>query len=101
MLLLEETLQKLANYHLSENDVLFVTNDDEWCTWEEFKKISDFHYNNGYGFEEINPNLKIVGDTWWLERRATYDGIEWWTYKEVPVLMNEDHNSKMNLLRND
>lgn len=43
----------------------------------------DINYNNGYGSAEVNMNLMIVGDDWWLERHE-YDGSEWWEYKTKP-----------------
>ena len=51
--------------------------------WNSFKRNANFDYDDGYGFNNISLNLKIVGDTWWLERDE-YDGAEWWSFKEHP-----------------
>ena len=42
----------------------------------------EINYNAGFGIEEINLSLEIVGDNWWLER-SEYDGSEGWDYKEM------------------
>ena len=81
MNLLNETLQALRLNGKSESDVLFCEFEG-WFSFDEFKNMADFEYDNGYGGAEI-ANIKIVGDNWWLER-AEYDGSEWWGYKELP-----------------
>jgi hypothetical protein len=89
--LLEETKEKLEESYKSPKDVLWVGTSDgsEATTWEEFEKMADFEYNNGYGIEEIKMDLVVVGNGWWLERYE-YDGSEWWEYKEPPKLQ-ENH----------
>lgn len=52
-------------------------------SWGEFAAFADFDYNDGYGGNEINGDLVIVGDDWWLER-VEYDGSEWWEFKTLP-----------------
>lgn len=47
------------------------------------------NYDNGYGGEEIDLELVVVGDNWWLERHE-YDGSEWWEYKELPKLKGDE-----------
>jgi hypothetical protein len=89
--LLEETKNKLTVCHKTPKDVLWVGTSDglEAITWEEFTKLADFYYDNGYGEVEIRLNLVVVGKDWWLERHE-YDGSEWWEYKEHPKLQ-ENH----------
>lgn len=81
--LLYETLEALQAHGKSEDDVFFVESFPLFTDWKSFKRNANFYYDNGYGCNEISLNLKIVGDTWWLEREE-YDGSEWWTYKEHP-----------------
>lgn len=85
--LLEETKDKLKVCHKTPVDVLWIGTKDgsEAMTWEEFAKIADFDYDEGYGEIEIRPDLVVVGKGWWLERHE-YDGSEWWEYKEQPQL---------------
>jgi hypothetical protein len=81
--LLEETLKKLQENGKSEKDVLFVESFPLVTDWDSFKRNANFEYDNGYGCNEISLGLKIVGDTWWLERDE-YDGSEWWNFKTHP-----------------
>jgi hypothetical protein len=56
--------------------------------WPEFEAIArGTDYDSGYGWPEINIELVIVGDGWWLERHE-YDGAERWEYQEPPILAN-------------
>ena len=89
--LLEETKENLRARSKTPNDVLWVGTKDgtEAITWEEFAKLADFDYDDGYGGVEIRPDLAIVGKGWGLERHE-YDGSEWWEYKEQPKLQ-ENH----------
>ena len=81
MNLLKETLEILEENNKTEKDVLFVEYKG-YFDFERFKAIADFDYDDGYGGAEI-PNIGIVGDNWWLERRE-YDGSEWWEFKTIP-----------------
>ena len=89
--LLEETKEKLAVCHKTPKDVLWIGTSDgsEAITWEEFEKLADFDYDDGYGAAEIRMDLVVVGKDWWLERYE-YDGSEWWEYKKQPKLL-ENH----------
>lgn len=87
--LLQETLDDLERNHKTSQDVLFVANNDTFCTWNQFEKVAkNYNYDNGFGGVEVDINLTIVGDDWWLERHA-YDGSEWWEYKEKPTTYNK------------
>jgi len=107
MNLLQETIEALEDQGKKPSDILWVglknglaigknLNDllfgfDEvkeisW-SWEDFSKIADFEYNAGFGLQEINEALVIVGKDWWLERHE-YDGKEWWEFKTLPERPN-------------
>ena len=83
MNLLKETIDKLAEYNLKPSDVKWVGNSNGKTTWEQFKKLADKEYDDGFGGEEVNTELLVVGDDWWLERHE-YDGSEWWELKRLP-----------------
>lgn len=83
MTLLGETIRELHAHALKGEDVNFVQTRNQIGTWADFVKIAYFEYNSGYGRTEINSNLQIVGDNWWLER-GEYDGSEWWEFKTLP-----------------
>lgn len=82
MNLLEETIDKLKEYGLTLNDIIWWGNPhfDETYPLDKLKSSLDFEYDNGYGLPNINEDLVIVGHDWWLER-FEYDGAEWWEFK--------------------
>jgi hypothetical protein len=85
MNLLKETITALLENGRLPTDVLWVGSQDGTCfiSWEDFSKISDIDYDNGYGGAQIPEDLVIVGSDWWLER-GEYDGSEWWEFKTLP-----------------
>lgn len=83
MNLLNETLEALRENGKIEDDVLFVESFPLITDWDSFKRNANFNYDNGFGCTQISINLKIVDDTWWLERYE-YDGSEWWDFKTHP-----------------
>ena len=81
--LLEETEEILELNNKSYKDVLWVGNAESCISWQDFVKIANFEYDDGFGSQKIAEDLLVVGDNWWLERHE-YDGSEWWEYKELP-----------------
>lgn len=86
--LLEETISALLHHGKKPDDVLWVGDTDKKTTWKQFASIANFYYDNGYGGNEIDSSLIVVGKDFWLER-GEYDGSEWWEYKELPVCKSE------------
>ena len=86
--LLQETLELMESNGKKETDVIWVGNYTHKTTWENFKKIADVYYEEGYGSAKVAQDLLIVGDNWWLER-GEYDGSEWWEFKQPPKEPNE------------
>jgi hypothetical protein len=82
--LLEETLRVLKRNGKTPQDVLWVGDQFKKTTWDDFASIANFNYDNGFGFNEIESSLLIVGKDFWLEREE-YDGSECWVYKEYPT----------------
>lgn len=91
--LLKETLEILKAYDKTPSDVLWVgTLPPEWKkdkkraigSWDDFATLADFNYDSGYGSNEVQSDLFVVGDGWWLER-GEYDGSEWWEFKTLPT----------------
>jgi hypothetical protein len=84
---LEETIDELLRHDKSTKDVHWIGIKDTAvrATWDEFAELANFDYDNGFGGNEINMNVIVVGDTWWLERHE-YDGKEWWEYKEKAMM---------------
>jgi len=80
----KETLTILANHNKSIEDILWIGCECFKIPKEEFWKLADRCYDDGYGAWEIPLDLLIVGDDWWMERRE-YDGSEWWEFREKIV----------------
>jgi len=98
MNLLKETLDILKSHDKSPSDVLWVGTPEAsylreisghrnspapFGSWAEFEKFADFAYDEGFGGANVNGDLLIVGEDWWLER-GEYDGSEWWEFKTLP-----------------
>jgi hypothetical protein len=83
MNLLKETIEVLKENKKGIEDVGWVGTRYSYMMWAEFEKIADYEYDSGYGGQEINDKLLVVGKDFWLERHE-YDGSEWWEYKEQP-----------------
>ena len=79
--LLTETLNCLGQNGKIPEDVLFVGDGEYHTDWNGFEKVANFEYDNGYGGNEIQASIKVVGYGWWLERWE-YDGAEGWVYRE-------------------
>ncbi len=78
-----ETKEILEHNNKSFKDVLWVGNTESCISWQDFVKIANFEYDNGFGSQKIAEDLLVVGESWWLERHE-YDGSERWKYKELP-----------------
>lgn len=83
MNLLGETILALEDCGKTSEDVSWVGLNDKYFWWNEFAKVADFDYDSGHGIEEINMDLFIVGDNWWLERYE-HAGLENWEFKTLP-----------------
>ena len=53
--------------------------------WGDFTRLADREYDPGYGHCMVAPDLVVVGDDWWVERKE-YAGREWWEFKTPPRL---------------
>ena len=86
--LLTETYVELLRNGKLTTDVLWVGTLKSYTDWETFYNTASIEYNSGFGGQEINPRLLVVGDDWWLERHE-YDGSEWWEFKCLPIKPDE------------
>lgn len=83
MNLLEETKEILENNNYTLDDIEWVGTSLHYIDKEEFIKLADIDYDNGYGSQKVADNLILVGKNFWLERHE-YDGSEWWELKKLP-----------------
>lgn len=96
--LLEETLHTLNINGKQPEDVLFCQTGEGSFSWEYFLTHSSFNYDNGYGGNEIDLSLMVVGKDFWLERHE-YDGSEWWEFKTIPQKEEPIENLTPEILR--
>lgn len=99
--LLDETKRALKFNGKSPQDVKWVGSytGTHAISWEEFEKISNFEYDDGFGSNNVGRELVVVGDNWWLAR-GEYDGSEWWSFNTLPT-RKEDAESFTNVKVND
>lgn len=89
-----ETIQFLIDNGKTTSSIIFVT-DGYNCrltTSKDLQQLLDFNYDNGYGLAEVNPELKLVGKDFWLER-SVYDGAEKWEFKTMPKYVKTNSKS--------
>lgn len=113
--LYEETTSALKENGKTWEDVRYIVSREEGYFEDDGTYIEDglpkiiptdffvmyaqnIHYDNGYGSAEVNMNLMIVGDDWWLERHE-YDGAEWWEYKTKPRWVVYTASTKSEMMR--
>ncbi len=75
---LKETGSIMINYGLIPEDIIYIGNGEESCSWDEFQNIANINYDNGYGGAEIHESLIIVFASGVEMHRGEYDGSEWW-----------------------
>ena len=110
--LLKETKEILERHSKTFDDVIFIGDRTTHTkmTMKDFLEHANVEYKNGFGIEEINTELILVGKDFWLERHE-YDGSEWWEYKSMPnvndfvdgavYIFNEAKMNAMYYSRND
>ena len=95
-----ETRQKLYLWGYTKSDIEYVGTDKEWWEPHDFFRIAnEIDYDNGYGWQEINPELYIMmKDGSWFEREE-YDGAEWWRHVKKPMKpLRQKHATKTKIL---
>lgn len=85
----DETIEVLREHGKTKDDVWWAGTEGREIPLVLFWQYTDKIYDNGYGGAEVNSDLIVVGDNWWLERHE-YDGSEWWEYKELPQRPKEE-----------
>lgn len=79
---------KIAFYSTTYNYLKLGYNEEQY---EEFLKVIDVNYDNGYGGQELYGIIWYEDGTW--SERGEYDGSEWWEYKSMPEIDKELTNN--------
>ena len=94
----EETIGALKSEGKTFDDVEWIGGDEFEISKENFKRISHFTYDDGYGCQDVARDIKLVGKDF-IMIRWEYDGSEGWQYiktkptgiiKEVDALAESD-----------
>jgi len=92
---LKETELVLKNHQLTWNAVKAVRNSTGYIPLAQFvQEAANITYDADFGEVYIDPTLKIIGGSWWLER-GNYDGKEGWVYcrkPEIPSVPATDYH---------
>lgn len=91
----DETLDTLKANHKTWADVRWIGHitGNVKIHPDYFLEIADKEYDSGYGGQEVNAQLVVVGDDWWIERHE-YDGSEWFEFKTMPHLQPDSKFGK-------
>lgn len=84
--LLKETKQILKEHGKTIKDIVAVQGSDFGIRVDDFIRLADTLYDNGFGSQKVAEDLVVIGNGFWLERHE-YDGSEWWEYKECPAIL--------------
>ena len=103
--LLQETEEVIKNGGFSLRNIKFILNKEGLIPIAEFvQKAGLLVYHKEKGAEPIvDPALRIVGGSWWLER-VVEDGIEQWAFRKKPqrpTLQAADVNLRNIVIKGD
>ncbi len=97
----DETIAAIEEAGQSPEQIVYIGDRENSCTWPEFLHKADVRYDAGYGSAQVNSALVITfEDGSWLER-AEYDGAEWWAYKKCYVPAEVAFDGKLQLFHNE
>ena len=82
---LKETISVMGKYTLDPKEIIYIGDRKSSCSWEDFQKIANIEYDNGYGGVAIIKGLIIVFKNGVEMYRGGYDGREGW---EVHIPFN-------------
>ena len=103
MNLLKETQDYIQLIGKQPSDIIFIGSQSSGhsCTWDEFIKLSDVEYDDGYGGQEVACDLIIVFAGGEFISRHEYDGSECWSHtalfkmpivkKPIQILVSGDN----------
>ena len=94
MNLLRETLEDLEMFGYTENNIVSVGIRGKGIIPNR-KYLFNVNYDDGFGSQEVHPELVIkLDDGSWMERHE-YDGSECWSLKCSPEIPNEVYQGRL------
>lgn len=100
---LTETKRAIKGSGHKPDDIMFIGSlDGEYrISWDKFKDIAAFDYDNGFGGQEIASDLIIYFKDHTYITRGEYDGSEWWQYNIILQYNEDDEYKDFNYLKGD
>jgi hypothetical protein len=82
--LLRETEDAVRSSGHMPGDIIYIgsTESAHACTWEQFRRLANFEYDDGFGGPEIPLDLRIVFRDGSELHREDVDGLEWWSFRK-------------------
>ena len=80
MNLLRQTIDKLIRKGYLVTDIKYFTINKVAYSWEDFKKVTDFEYEEKCGTPYFTLEMFIVMNDGTYFYRDNYDGREWWEH---------------------
>ena len=80
MNLLKETIEAIKDSGHSPDDIVFIGSErtGHECTWEQFQRLADVDYDDGFGAQKVASDLIVVFRDGHKMDRHEYDGSECW-----------------------
>lgn len=87
---LQETIKAIKESGHSHEDIIFIGSHESGyrCDWQQFIKIADFEYDEGFGAPKIASDLIFIFSDGQQLRRGEYDGAEEWDFYKLPNFSN-------------
>lgn len=82
MNLKDETLKFLKEHGRTIDEIVWIGNSNGYIEVDEFLKLADFNYDDGYGRNEVRLDICIYGENFIMYRNV-YDSSEWWEIKNA------------------
>lgn len=84
--LLSETEEILKKNGFKLRNIKYIRNKEGYIAVADFTQQADLltYTKTKDGRPVVDPSLKIVGGSWWLER-VVVDGIEQWAFRKRPM----------------
>lgn len=84
--LYDETAHALAQHNLALKNIRTIITRTGVVPIADFsRQAMHCNYDNTSGSIQIDPFLKIIGASWWMER-FVYEGREGWLFCKKPVI---------------
>lgn len=78
---------RYSRYWEEESFTVFLKLNYSEKDFNKFLNALDFHYDDGYGSQELFGTVWLEDGTWLS--RAEYDGSEWWEHHALPDIPEE------------